>query len=102
MNIEDPEDPTTWTFQHLLNLWVDHGEETPRDPRERLAHFKAVAANYCEPWYSASQWVKDDTFIPYDRLKHWPNPVRWDNHGGRVTLAGDAAHPMVPCKLSWM
>lgn len=22
----------------------------------------------------------------------------WNNYAGKVTLAGDAAHPMVPCK----
>lgn len=31
--------------------------------------------------------------IPSDRIAIW-EPIPWDNHGGRVTLAGDAAHSM--------
>lgn len=24
----------------------------------------------------------------------WTNPVKWDNHDGRITIAGDAVHPI--------
>lgn len=100
MNVEDPNKPETWVFQHFFNKWIDDGDETktPETSAERLAHFKSIADKNCEPWHSASQWVPNDTFIPYDHIKHWPKPIRWDNHSGRITLAGDAAHPMVPCK----
>ena len=98
LNVKDPNDPSSWVFQHFLSLWTD--DDTPLTSKQRLAHFKALAVNYAEPFRSAAVWVKDDTHVPYDRIKHWPSIKRWNNHNGRVTLAGDAAHPMAPCKRS--
>jgi 2-polyprenyl-6-methoxyphenol hydroxylase-like FAD-dependent oxidoreductase len=40
-------------------------------------------------------WMPDDTKIAYDKMAYWV-PIPWDNHDGRVALAGDAAHPMTP------
>lgn len=83
----------------MMNLWANP-EDTPATSEGRLAHVKELALPYCEPFRSAAAWVKQGTFVPNDRLRHWPKAVRWDNHGGRITLAGDAAHPMAPCKLT--
>jgi 2-polyprenyl-6-methoxyphenol hydroxylase-like FAD-dependent oxidoreductase len=41
--------------------------------------------------------MPDDTNITYDTMAYWV-PTPWENHDGRVTLAGDAAHPMTPRK----
>lgn len=41
--------------------------------------------------------MPDDTNITYDRMAYWV-PVSWDSRDGRITLAGDAAHPMTPRK----
>ena len=98
LEIKDPNDPGTWVFQHFMNLWTN--EPTPSTSQERLKHFKQLAEGYAEPFRSAARWVPDDTYVPYDRIKHWPKATPWDNHGGRVTLAGDAAHPMCPCMPS--
>lgn len=94
LEVKDRDDPASWVFQLFMSLWT--GEEAPATSEERLTHFKELAANYAEPFRSAAAWVPDGTYVPYDRIKHWPKPVRWDNHNGRVTLAGDAAHPMAP------
>ena len=92
LDISDPNRPETWSFQHFMNLWTD--KEPPRDPKERLRHFKQLAATHAEPFRSAALAVDDNTFVPYDRLKYWAKPILWDNFQGKVTLAGDAAHPM--------
>jgi len=47
--------------------------------------------------------ILDTTQAFNDRL-YYLVLVPWDNHGGRITLAGDAAHPMPPFRstiLSW-
>lgn len=46
----------------------------------------------------------DHAFIPIYSGQQWPpvredstdDGIKWDNHGGMVTLAGDAAHSMLP------
>lgn len=94
LEVADPDKPETWIFQHFMNLWTE--QLPPKTSQERLAHFKALAANYAEPFRSAAAWVPEGTNVPYDRIKQWSKPMRWNNHGGRVTLAGDAAHPFAP------
>lgn len=94
MDVADPNDPTTWVFQHFPSIWS--ADEPPPTSAGRLAHVKKFAEPFCEPFRSASLWLPDDTYIPNDSIKHWETPVAWDNHGGRITLAGDAAHAMSP------
>lgn len=38
-------------------------------------------------------WIPDDVEIQYDDLATW-TPTVWHTRGGRLTLAGDAAHSM--------
>ena len=65
----------------------------------RLAELKEKFKDYAEPFRSAIAWMKDDQLVPDAPLSYWA-PVPWDNHGGLVTLAGDAAHSMPPRKLA--
>ncbi|KAE9368194.1 monooxygenase [Stipitochalara longipes BDJ] len=92
-DVPDPEDPAHWRFQ-VATSWVGT-EDAALDMAGRLAQVKQKASNMCEPFRSAVLWMPDDTKITYDKMAYWV-PVRWDNHDGRVTLAGDAAHPMTP------
>jgi len=63
-----------------------------------LAQLKEKGALLCEPFRSAVAWIPDDTVVTYDTMAYWVS-IPWDNHDGRVTLAGDAAHPMTPRKI---
>jgi len=65
------------------------------DDATRLAQLKEKASIQAEPFRSAVQWMPEDTEITYNSMAYW-EPVPWDNHSGRVTLAGDAVHPMPP------
>lgn len=63
----------------------------------RLRQLQEMAEMFSEPWKSAFAWLKDDQKVWYAPLTQWDPSLpehAWDNHGGRVTLAGDAAHPM--------
>ncbi|KKA18111.1 FAD binding domain-containing protein [Rasamsonia emersonii CBS 393.64] len=65
---------------------------------QRLKQLKSFAKNFSDPWRSACEWIEDDDYpVWYMGLSDFDPGAdghRWDNHGGRVTLAGDAAHAM--------
>ncbi|KAI1080638.1 hypothetical protein F5B20DRAFT_538415 [Whalleya microplaca] len=67
-------------------------------PRERLAQAKRRAAQFADPLRSCHDWVPDDLAEVYwGGVANWDPSLpdhEWDNHGGLVTLMGDAAHPM--------
>ncbi|KAI8235454.1 hypothetical protein K4K55_004263 [Colletotrichum sp. SAR 10_96] len=93
-DVPDPENPETWEFQVALSLWST--EDPPETNEDRMKYFKKLAEPYCEPYRSAALWVPDDTYIPRDKYAEWKRIAPWKNFGGRVTVAGDAAHPMCP------
>lgn len=59
---------------------------------------RAAEEGWAEPLRSAYDWVGDDVkTVYYGQLSNWDPSLpehKWDNRGGLVTLAGDAAHPM--------
>ncbi|KAJ5674770.1 uncharacterized protein N7477_004704 [Penicillium maclennaniae] len=109
-NFVDPEEPETWVFQFSLSIWTD--EYPPASPEERRHLFKSYLSTYCEPYRSVAAWLADDievggesvrvvpkdslVILDYHKFHYWGNITPWNNHDDRVTLAGDAAHPMVP------
>ncbi|KAF8853187.1 FAD/NAD(P)-binding domain-containing protein [Acephala macrosclerotiorum] len=92
-NVTDPDDPTTWEFylaNSTLGKWIEK-----MDNGEIVERVRSKSVSLAEPWRSSFSEVEDDTKVFNDRLYYWiPQP--WDNHGGRITLAGDAEHPMPP------
>lgn len=68
---------------------------TPDDNKDRIALLRRLSANWTEPFRSLIYDVPDDTIIRTIHLEDWdPSETSWDNRDGRVTLLGDAAHPM--------
>lgn len=61
--------------------------------QDRHALLKGNAARFAEPYRTALSLLQDDEPVWYIDLSHWET-VPWNNQNGRVTLAGDAAHPM--------
>lgn len=61
-----------------------------------MSFFKSRGATYAEPWHSACAQISDSTYLPLDQTTYWANAAAWPNHNGRMTLCGDAAHPMTP------
>lgn len=91
-DVEQPDKSETWIFLLNYAIWGTH--EQPDSNEERLQLVKNYAANYCEPFKSAVELIPDDTWVPPDVFRVRTNPVKWDNHDGRITIEGDAAHPI--------
>ncbi|KAM0545983.1 hypothetical protein ACHAPJ_011095 [Fusarium lateritium] len=94
---DDKDHPENWTFFHYISFPepIDHINNGTN--RDLIAHQKALAKDFVDPWKSVFEWMPDDTEVWYSKLRNWDPSLpehQWDNNWGRVTLAGDAAHPM--------
>lgn len=95
LEVPDENDPTTWTFQ-LMSSWPLPSTTTDasqQQSRVTLSELKEKTAIFAEPFRSANAWVPDDTPVYINRLNYWM-PTPRSSQEGRVTLAGDAGHPM--------
>ncbi|KAL8836588.1 MAG: hypothetical protein Q9176_006225 [Flavoplaca citrina] len=94
----DPEDPESWVFFHYISFHEPRDHISNKTPSEHIQYQKRLAKEYADPFKSAFEWLADDnTTAWYGKMQHWDpgEPEHhWDSRGGRVTLAGDAAHPM--------
>lgn len=90
---DGPELPETWVF-HLAMAWLGDSD-SDLSYAERLAMIKERAKTLGEPARSAFTWIPDDTLVHKADISYWI-PRTWDNRDGRMTLVGDAAHPMPP------
>ncbi|RAL58778.1 hypothetical protein DID88_009192 [Monilinia fructigena] len=82
----------TSTFHPIMNF----GTNKELKIFSMISILDSNADLWADPWKSALKWVPEGTEIPADVCMLWKDPVLWDNHHGRVTLAGDAAHAMPP------
>jgi len=92
---DGPDHPETWVF-HLAMAWLGNPDHS-LGYKERLAMIKERAGELAEPARSAFTWIPPDTPVHKADISYWITQP-WDNHGGRMTLVGDAAHPMPPCE----
>ncbi|KAI9783568.1 MAG: hypothetical protein M1839_003738 [Geoglossum umbratile] len=91
MDNPDPGDISKKTYQ-MVATWP--GTLTPEENTSsatRLEVFRNRIKNYPPPFGNFVQWMPDSTVAYPDRIAIW-DPLPVDHHGGRVTLAGDAAH----------
>ncbi|KAF2101265.1 FAD/NAD(P)-binding domain-containing protein [Rhizodiscina lignyota] len=86
------EKPETWIF-YLLTTWPLTTREDFENTENRLERLRARMDGWADPYKSVVEWLPDDIPIGKDQLRIW-HTKPWDNHGGKVTLAGDAAHSM--------
>ena len=97
-NAPDPDKPEDWTFFHYISFPEPANLVNTKSRSELVAHQKQLASLFADPFRSAFEWMPEDSeAVWYGKLNHWdPSDPdhEWDNHGGRVTLAGDSAHPM--------
>ncbi|KAL9113745.1 MAG: hypothetical protein Q9227_002190 [Pyrenula ochraceoflavens] len=94
-DVENPDKPETWRFQLMLTWKGPPSKEELAEPEARIRLLKERGAQYAEPFRTAALSASDSLVIPVDKGQYWL-PVPWDNHVGKVTLVGDAAHPMLP------
>ncbi|KAK3674333.1 hypothetical protein LTR78_005802 [Recurvomyces mirabilis] len=92
--IEDPDKPEDWVFQlqWTWRLADDRGGRLGVD----LAKLKAEAEEcFGEPYKTAWSKIPENTPIYTNRVSVWqPEALPNEANGGRVALAGDAAHAM--------
>ncbi|KAK2614020.1 hypothetical protein N8I77_000881 [Diaporthe amygdali] len=90
---DGPDHPESWIF-HMAMAWKGQVDDN-LSYKERLALIKDKAKGLGDPTRSAFMWMPDDTEVHKADISYWI-PHKWDNHQGRLTLIGDAAHPMPP------
>ena len=95
LDVPDPKDPAGWTFQVNHTWWGSPGAAELQDSQARLKLLKERCAKMCEPFRTMGLGLDENTKLPADPAVQWV-PIPWDNRNGMVTLAGDAAHPMLP------
>jgi len=66
-----------------------------------VALIKKFANTWAEPFRSLAQRIPDETEVKCLQLADWP-PPRGLRTQGSVALVGDAMHPMVMCKSSYL
>ncbi|RAL06544.1 FAD-dependent oxidoreductase [Aspergillus homomorphus CBS 101889] len=87
----------SWVFFHYISFPEARDSINTRSNAEHVRHQKQLARRFADPWRSVFEWMPADAPVWYAKLRNWDPSLpehRWDNRLGRVTLAGDAAHPM--------
>ena len=112
-------DPVDWVHGLLLSWTGAPYPEDLKEPQSRSMRLRELGTSFASPWSVAASNVSEASALNVDRGTFWdPRPVfttnsnqdsdgsrhqshvcsLWNgnNQHGLVTLAGDAAHPMLP------
>ncbi|KUL86963.1 hypothetical protein ZTR_05766 [Talaromyces verruculosus] len=95
LDCSNREKPEEWKFQIQHCWWGPPYLDDLKDPKTRLEFYKTRCSKMCEPFRTAGVALPEDEILPIDQSQQWA-PIEWDNQRGTVTLAGDAAHSMLP------
>ena len=104
-HVPDPEQPETWIFFMYISWpWTleQQDDSAGWTNEQQLDQLKQLAKDFTDPWKSALEWMPAGTQVWHLGMRVWDpsqEDHQWDTHDGRVTLAGDAAHPMTYRKL---
>ena len=95
---EEKDHPENWIFLSYISYKEPLSHEDTMTPAELLTHQKSLAKNFADPVKCLYEWMTPEkTAVEHIKFQNWDPRLpehRWDSRGGRVTLAGDAAHPM--------
>ena len=94
---DDAEHPENWVFYHYISFREPRHTTNDRTNDEYVAQQKALAKDFTEPFHSVFEWMPDNHPVWHGKLRQWDPSTpdhKWENYNGRITLAGDAAHPM--------
>lgn len=102
LDAPDADKPEDWRFCFYISwrspVETQESEAAVMGVRERLQQAKERSQVYAEPLRSAHAWLPENhEQVYWTRNMNWDPSLpehAWDNHGGLVTLAGDAAHAM--------
>ena len=88
-----------WPYEKGF-LGKEEPMEMPATNAERRTLMRQLANELAEPLREMVFDLPEDTELREITLEDWPpEKGAWDNHNGRVTLVGDAAHAMTICKF---
>jgi len=84
-------DPAEWTWMQM-QTWRSDGP-TGLSGAKILPDIHERGKGFGPPFRDAFLTITEETQVWHNRLAYWPTQP-WDSKGGKITLAGDAAHPM--------
>jgi hypothetical protein len=83
-----------WTT-FWVKIWK--GEPVTLQGAEALSFMKKNTHGLIGVFKDAVEWTPEGSPCWINEMRYWIAEP-WDNLGGRVTLLGDAAHPMLICE----
>ena len=91
---DDPKKPQDWeTF--WVKIWK--GDPVSLQGAEALAFMRNNLQGLSGAFKDAIEWTPEQSPSWINEMRYWLAEP-WDNRDGRVTLLGDAAHPMLICE----